>query len=195
MPLAFESLSHGTIAFGFFNIETDLLLLERYFFFADFFCINIGNIPVVKRNETYSTTWQVYFIDPVEKIGDLMGAIHGERYIGFIGEVYQRFPFSSNPSEFKQKPQGFRNRAAIEAIVEKYGDLLEIQFKIEKAAQEVVIGDYKFNRSVFLDLIQYVWRGGYPRWKNEEKPAYLKELKNMLDQNADQMFAALNWDQ
>ena len=29
MPLAFESLSHGTIAFGFFNIESDLLLLDR----------------------------------------------------------------------------------------------------------------------------------------------------------------------
>jgi len=28
MPLAFESLSHGTIAFGFFNIESDMLLLE-----------------------------------------------------------------------------------------------------------------------------------------------------------------------
>jgi hypothetical protein len=37
MPLAFESLSHGAIAFGFFNIETDFLLLERYFFFADSF--------------------------------------------------------------------------------------------------------------------------------------------------------------
>lgn len=195
MPLAFESLSHGTIAFGFFNIETDLLLLERYFFFADSFCVNIGNIPILKRNETFSTTWQVYLIDSVEKIGDLMGAIHGERYMGFIGEVYQRFPFPTSPSEFKQKPQGFRNRAAIEAIVEKYGGLAEIQFKIEKAAQEFMIGDYKINRSVFLDLIQYVWRGGYPRWKNEEKPTYLIELKNMLDQNADQLFAALNWDQ
>ena len=35
MPLAFESLSHGTIAFGFFNIESDMLILDRYFLFAD----------------------------------------------------------------------------------------------------------------------------------------------------------------
>jgi hypothetical protein len=34
MPLAFESESHGTIAFGFFNIESDVLLLDRYFFFT-----------------------------------------------------------------------------------------------------------------------------------------------------------------
>jgi len=195
MPLAFESLSHGTIAFGFFNIETDLLLLDRYFFFADSFCVNIGNIPILKRSETFSTTWKVYLIDPVEKVGDLMGAIHGERYIGFIGEVYRRFPFPTSPSEFKQKPQGYQNRAVIKAIVEKYGGLTEIQFKIEKAAQKFLIGDYKFNRSVFLDMIQYVWRGGFPRWKNKEKPGYLLELKNRLDQNAAPIFAGLNWDQ
>ena len=34
MPLAFESLSHGTVPFGFFNIDSDTLLLDRYFFFA-----------------------------------------------------------------------------------------------------------------------------------------------------------------
>jgi len=28
MPLAFPSTSHGVIAFGFFNIETDMLLLR-----------------------------------------------------------------------------------------------------------------------------------------------------------------------
>ena len=35
MPLAFKSLSHETIAFGFFNIESDMLILDRYFLFAD----------------------------------------------------------------------------------------------------------------------------------------------------------------
>jgi hypothetical protein len=194
MPLAFESLSHGTIAFGFFNIETDLLLLDRYFFFADSFCINISNIPVLKRNDTFSTTWQAYFIDTVEKIGDLMDAINGERYIGFIGEVYRRFPFPTNPSEFKQKPQGFRNRPAIEAIVEKYGDLIEIQFKIEKAAQEVVIGDYKFSRAVFHELIRYVWRGGYPRWKNEARPSYVLDMKSKLKQSRNILFHDLALD-
>ncbi|MBC8441147.1 MAG: hypothetical protein H8D87_15855 [Deltaproteobacteria bacterium] len=37
MPLSFTSKSHGNIAFGFFNIESDMLLLEKYFFFADGF--------------------------------------------------------------------------------------------------------------------------------------------------------------
>ncbi len=38
MPLSFRSESHGDIAFGFFNIESDMLLLENFFFFADVFC-------------------------------------------------------------------------------------------------------------------------------------------------------------
>ena len=32
MPLSFSSTTHGNIAFGFFNIESDMLLLENYFF-------------------------------------------------------------------------------------------------------------------------------------------------------------------
>ena len=44
MPLSFESMSHGTIAFGFFNIESDMLLCDRYFFFADDFCVKIGQM-------------------------------------------------------------------------------------------------------------------------------------------------------
>ena len=34
MPLEFQSISHGKIAFGFFNIETDMILLGHYFLFA-----------------------------------------------------------------------------------------------------------------------------------------------------------------
>ena len=29
MPLAFDSLNHGIVAFGFFNIDSDMLLLEQ----------------------------------------------------------------------------------------------------------------------------------------------------------------------
>ena len=30
MPLTFDTISHGAIAFGFFNIESDMLLLEAF---------------------------------------------------------------------------------------------------------------------------------------------------------------------
>ena len=92
MPLSFESLSHGTIAFGFFNIESDMLLCDRYFFFADDFCARIGQIAEHAGDPDYRTIWEIHTIDIPEKIGDLMGAIHGIHFTGFIGELYRRFP-------------------------------------------------------------------------------------------------------
>jgi len=38
MPISFLSKSHGRIPIGFFNIETDMLLMDRYFFFSTDFC-------------------------------------------------------------------------------------------------------------------------------------------------------------
>jgi len=34
MPISFPSKSHGQIPIGFFNIETGMLLMDRYFFFS-----------------------------------------------------------------------------------------------------------------------------------------------------------------
>ena len=93
MPLAFESLSHGTIAFGFFNIESDLLLLDRYFIFAEDFCKYTEKIAKNGRGQAYNALWQIQVIEAVKDIGDLMGAIHGVRFSGFIGELYRHFPF------------------------------------------------------------------------------------------------------
>ena len=58
MPLAFESLSHGTIAFGFFNIESDMLLLDRYFLFAEDFCSYLKNIAQAVGDQPYHTRWK-----------------------------------------------------------------------------------------------------------------------------------------
>ena len=93
MPLAFESLSHGSIAFGFFNIESDMLLCDRYFLFADEFCKYVEDIAENAGRQTYQTTWKVQIIQTADAIGDLMGAIRGIRYTGFIGALYRCFPF------------------------------------------------------------------------------------------------------
>ena len=90
MPLAFESSSHGTIAFGFFNIDSDMLLLEQYFLFGSEFCRYVGDIAENFNDAKYESRWQVYAIEDRVQIGDLMGAIHGIQYSGFIGEVYRK---------------------------------------------------------------------------------------------------------
>ncbi|MCU0723638.1 MAG: hypothetical protein MUC63_08490, partial [Planctomycetes bacterium] len=62
MPLAFESLSHGEIAFGFFQIESDMLLLEELFFFADRFCaavVELTRAPAKATAEARIEGWRI----------------------------------------------------------------------------------------------------------------------------------------
>jgi hypothetical protein len=180
MPLAFESISHGTIAFGFFNIDSDMLLLDRYFFFSTAFCGHIDEIAAWEPNESKQLPWQVYHIPDPQRIGDLMGAIHGVHFAGFIGEVYQKYPFPQKETDFKQKPEGTRTQDIVETIIEKYGKSTEVLFTMDEAQNEVAIGPYRFSRSSFQALIRYVWEGGYPRWKDEQPPDYVLAMKDRI---------------
>ena len=180
MPLAFDSLSHGTIAFGFFNIETDMLLLEHYFFFATQFCTFVSHIAEIKPEAGYRCFWQVYSITDSADIGDLMGAIHGIHYKGFLGETYRRFPFPKNREDFKQQSEGFKNRVIVEEIIQKYARPKQLLVVIEEGNQVIRLGEYLFNRPSFLALIRYVWQGGYPRWKEGKRPQYVLEMKEKI---------------
>ena len=191
MPLAFDSLSHGSIAFGFFNIDSDMLLLDRYFFFSTDFCKHISSIVESDEEGSFKTSWQVYYIEEPEDIGDLMGAIHGIHYQGFMGELYRRFPFPERPEDFKQKPQGVKTRAIVEDMIEKYAEYIEIPFITDKEAQGVEIGAYRFSRPSFHELIKYVWRGGYPRWKDEVKPDYVLAMKREIEQKKIGLFEGI----
>jgi hypothetical protein len=180
MPLAFESLSHGTIAFGFFNIESDMLLLDQYFFFADDFCENIEKLAANPVNQRLEDIWQIYHIADSQQIGDLTGAIHGVRYMGFIGEVYRRFPFPMKEEDFKQKADGHVNRSVVEEIIQDYAQLIVIKITTAPDNGVIEIGSYCFTRASFHELINYVWRGGYPRWKDEIRPDYVVSMKKTL---------------
>ncbi len=188
MPLAFDSLSHGSIAFGFFNIDSDMLLLDRYFFFSTDFCEHISGIVESDEEGSFKTSWQVYYIDNPEDIGDLMGAIHGVHFQGFIGELYRRFPFPERPEDFRQKPEGIKTRAIVEDMIAKYAEYIEIPFITDKEAEAVEIGAYRFSRPSFHELIKYVWRGGYPRWKDEVKPDHVAAMKREIEQKTIGLF-------
>ncbi|MBC8420329.1 MAG: hypothetical protein H8E10_17225 [Desulfobacterales bacterium] len=192
MPLAFDSISHGTIAFGFFNIDSDMLLLDRYFFFATEFCSHITQIAENCVPGPYKTSWDVYHIPNPGDIGDLMGAIHGIHYTGFIGEVYLRFPFPKRPGDFRQKPEGYRTRGHVEGTIKQFASLLEIKFVINEKTEEVSIGPYRFAKASFQKLIGYVWQGGYPRWKDEIKPDYVMAMKETIDTSRCSIFSGLH---
>jgi hypothetical protein len=188
MPLAFDSLSHGSIAFGFFNIESDMLLCDRYFLFADEFCSYVEDIAKTVGEQTYRTIWQVQIIQTAEAIGDLMGAIHGIRYTGFIGELYRCFPFPPGAQDFKQNPQGFQTQSQVSEIIANYAEPLEIHVTVDNVRAEIQIGDYRFSRAQFQELIDYVWRGGYPHWKDEIRPAYVSAMRDKILRNCQGIF-------
>jgi hypothetical protein len=77
MPLEFDTLNHGRIAFGFFNVESDMMLLENYFFFAQEFCLHISESARVPPNEPYESSFDIYLIEKHRDIGNLTEAIHG----------------------------------------------------------------------------------------------------------------------
>jgi len=191
MPLAFNSISHGTIAFGFFNIESDMLLCDHYFFFADDFCNVIENFAEHVGDKSYQVPWQVYYIETPQDIGDLSGAIQGNHFEGFIGELYRLFPFPESPEGFKQKPEGFQTRSKVLEIIAKYARPREISFEVSSKGKEIKFGVYRFDRNQFQKLILYVWRGGYPRWKDEVRPAYVAQMKDNILLNCKGVFEGI----
>ena len=192
MPLAFESISHGTIAFGFFNIDSDMLLLDRHFFFSTDFCGYMNEIAACEPDASKKLPWQVYHIPDPQEIGDLMGAIHGVHFSGFIGEVYRKYPFPRNEADFKQKPEGIQTQDIVKAIIEKYGERSEILFTMDKPQNEAAIGAYRFSRSSFQALIRYVWQGGYPRWRDGTPPDYVLTMKDRVLESRCALFQDLD---
>ena len=190
MPLEFESISHGKIAFGFFNIETDMILLNQTFLFAEDFCHYIAQ-AAEKSNEIYETLRSVYLIEDQADIGNLMGAIHGIDLRGFLGEVYKLFPFPKEHGNFKQKPEGFKNRILIEGLIQKFAKRLDIPFVVNQKDDKIGIGEYLFNRASLQELIKYIWMGGFPRWKDEIRPDYALAMKKMIEQSKNHLFEGL----
>lgn len=190
MPLAFQSLSHGEIAFGFFNIESDMVLLNNYFLFAGDFCKYVAELTTRTQDEQLQMDWDLYVLDRKD-IGNLMGAINRVDLRGFIGETYRLFPFPREPHLFRQNPEGYRTREIIEAIIEKYVKLSRIAVIVDQSGHTIKIGEYVFTREVFHELLQYVWVGGYPRWKDGARPDYVLEMKTNILHSTHPLFRGM----
>ncbi len=191
MPLSFQTLHHGTIAFGFFNIESDMLLLQQYFFFADSFCTYIS---LCANHKTWNPERElkIYEITNPANVGDLMGAIHGIRHTGFIGETYRKFPFPENPAHFKQNPNGFKTQNIFRTMITPFAEISTIPF-IRQANRCVRIGNYTFNQSAFQELLLYVGRGGYPQWQDKTKPDYVTTMEKQINESSNDIFDGLKF--
>lgn len=192
MPLAFQSISHGPVAFGFFNIESDMLLLDRYFFFASDFCNQVSALARMTDEPVLHTNWRVFHIPAPTDIGDLMGAIHGVHFSGFIGALYRKFPFPEREENFKQNPEGHRTRVETEHLICHYAVPMDIPVALDAPRDEAAIGEYRFEGQSFQGLIRYVWQGGYPRWRDGIRPGYVVEMKKTLEAHSYGLFQGID---
>lgn len=175
MPLGFHSLSHGTVPFGFFNIATDMILLRDSFVFASDFCGWMSEWA--EADESVHEDRPLWVIDDPSRIGNLHTAIAGEDHSGFIGAVYERYPFPAAPEDFKQDPDGHETRPLIEQIVRKHaGPARPVPVVVDSDALTFGVGAYLFDAPGLEGLIRYLWLGGMPRWRDERRPAYVEAM-------------------
>lgn len=193
MPLAFESTIHGTVAFGFFNIDSDMLLLENRFFFATDLCELLLGISR-RGEERIDEKLPAWIIEKPAHVGDLMGAIRGYRHVGFIGDTYLRYPFPAAPEDFKQKPEGHETRQRFVEMIEKYAPRSIISLEADRRGEMIAFGGIGFDRNGFHELVRYVWRGGYPRWRDEVRPSYVTEMKESLQSSESWLFDGIDWE-
>jgi len=177
MPLAFESISHGTVAFGFFNIESDMLLLDRYFFFATDFCEAICKMAEGQGGTVIKFPFPAYVIKNPADIGDLHGGIAGTHYSGFIGETYKKHPFPKEQINFKQQTEGYKTRDEFERMIQNFGKSVKMVLRKSTRKDQALIGPYVFSLPGFSQLIEYVIRGGYPRWLDGIAPDYVVKMR------------------
>lgn len=188
MPLAFETIGHGRVAFGFFNIESDMLLLEHSFFFADRFCEMIVQTAKIGWTEPFEVPVDAYEIAGSDCIGDLMGAIQGVNLHGFMGRLYAKFPFPRAPDDFKQNPAGFLTRGIVRDIISPFARKTELTFATGENFHRVNIGPFVFDRQSFQQLIYYVEQGGYPRWRSGVAPPYVIWMKKAVEESLHPLF-------
>jgi hypothetical protein len=191
MPLAFATLNRGVVPFGFFNIRTDMVLLDQYFAFADDACGWIEALAAT--SDDVDTRRPAWVIADHTQMGDLHGAMAGGDLSGFIGTVYSRFPFPQSRDDFRQDPDGHLTRPEIEPLIDRFAQRQEIAIRSAAAAGTVEVGDYLFDEPGFAELVRYLWRGGFPRWKDDRRPDYIDRMMEAVRSSPSWLFLGEHW--
>ena len=84
------------------------------------------------------------------------------------------------PEAFKQKPEGYQSQALVRDMISNYAVQILLRVDANNRALEVDIGEYKFSRKTFQELVTYVWRGGHPRWRDGIRPDYVLDMKDNI---------------
>ena len=163
---------------------------DTYFVFASDFYREISEVAAHRAGERIIRSWPVYVLTN-EEIGNLMAAIHGVDLRGFIGDIYRLFPFPAKEDDFAQNPEGHMTRDAVTRFIERYCPPSRVAFAVDASGSTVEIGDYVFTREVFRELLRYVWLGGYPKWKNGQRPDYVVAMVESLSLSCHPLFQGM----
>lgn len=173
MPLGFRSINRGVVAFGFFHIETHLMLLEDHVFWCRDFCELFTDLARTEAQSKFTARLPGWRMSAPGALGDLHGAIAGRSHTGLIGELYCRWPFPQDPAGFRQKPVGAAPPQEAAALADEYGQATSWEVSADPQAGELVIDDFRFDAPGARALAGYVWRGGMPGWQEGRRPDYL----------------------
>ena len=194
MPLSFDSANQGAVAFGFFNVDVDLLLLDTALFYADEFATAVDRVAAPDGETALDGPLVGYRAGDARALGNTMGAIHGFDRGGLIGAVYDLFPFPDRPEDFRQHPDGARNRGAVGPLLEAWTSPISHRWVVDPGARTVEIAGVTFAWPWFRELVAYVWRGGYPRWRDGRRPGYLVPMKRAVEGSTHPLFDGQGWD-
>jgi len=194
MPLAFDTTNLGTVAFGYFNIDTDLLLLDNQLFFTNAFTTAVDAIAGSEPGEPAEQIVEGWMIDDPRDMGSVMGAIHGADLSGLIGEVYRHFAFPPRPDDFWQRAEGENNRPVVEPMLARWARAVDIPVQVAADASRATVGRTEFDAVWFRELVAYVWRGGYPRWLNGRRPPSVEAMRAAIERSHHPLFEGQLWD-
>jgi hypothetical protein len=194
MPLGFHCLSHGAIAFGFFNIETDLLLMHQHVFWCRDFCVLVSDLAKTEPRKWFQARLNAWFLPSQADLGDLHGSIAGRTHYGLIGETYRLWPFPRDLADFHQKSVGAAAKKEVQEMVDRFGQPQELEVVADAENVVLSLGEYQFNPTGVRALADYVWRGGMPGWLGGERPDYLWEAASVWRQAVSPFVAGLPLD-
>jgi hypothetical protein len=180
VPLAFSSPTHGTIAFGFFHIETPMLLLQNHFFWARDFMEVMRDLAATQAHKWFQAELPAFVIDRPQDLGDLHGAIAGRARHGFLGALYARWPFPARPEEFRQKPRGAAPRREVLELIRRFGRPQTLPVEARPEEGLCYLGEIAFDPPGLRALVDYVWRGGMPGWEDGQRPDWLWEAAEVI---------------
>ncbi len=193
MPLAFHSPSHGVVPFGYFHIDSDLLLLERRLWFTDDFTAAIVALAHADPDHRPRVSSDGFEVTDPANLGNVMGAIQGHDLGGLIGDTYRRYPFPSRPEDFRQRASGGLGRGEMLDLLARRAEPRDLEVQVRPDLVVDVAG-VRFEQAWFGELVAYVWRGGYPRWLDGVRPDCVQRMRDAVRASQHPLFADQAWE-